>query len=92
MDDLRDSGEIGEKANVVLMLHNPTPREERQDGRVSEPIELHIEKNTDGPLGMVPLLHMRGRFLLGEPTDNYLAQAREAEPAHHWQEEKEMPF
>ncbi len=85
MDDLRDSGEIEEKANIVLMLHNPTPREDRRDYQRTEVIELHVEKNTDGPLGMTQLVHVKGRFLLGDMT-------AEPEPERPWQNEREMPF
>ena len=84
MDDLRDSGEIEEKANIVLMLHNPTPREDRRDYQKTEVIELHVEKNTDGPLGMAKLVHVKGRFLLGD-----LAEERQAQPSF---QEAEMPF
>ena len=66
LEGLRDSGEIAEKANIVLILHNPTPREERNDLDETEIIELYIEKSTDGPLGKVDLVHVKGRFLLGE--------------------------
>ena len=83
MDDLRDSGEIEEKANVVLMLHNPIPREERKDYQRTEQIELHVEKNTDGPLGMAQLVHIKGRFLLGDVAP---------EPDQPWDKEREIPF
>lgn len=85
MDDLRDSGEIEEKANIVLMLHNPTPREDRRDDQKTEVIELHVEKNTDGPLGMTQLVHVKGRFLLGDMT-------AEPEPELPWQTEREIPW
>lgn len=68
MDDLRDSGEIEEKANLVIMLHNPTAREDRDQAETSERIEAHLEKNTDGPLGKANLLHLKGRFLLADYT------------------------
>ena len=66
LEGLRDSGEIAEKANVVMILHNPKAREERDDTDESELIELYIEKSTDGPLGKADLVHLKGKFLLGE--------------------------
>ena len=83
MDDLRDSGEIGEKANIVLMLHNPVAREDRDERASTETIELHVEKNTDGPLGKAELVHVKGRFLLGD-------MAQEHEPVPHYQERERV--
>lgn len=69
--DLRDSGEIEEKANVVLMLHNPIAPESRDAFAPTELIEVYVEKNTDGPTGMVKLVHRKGRFLLGSMVREY---------------------
>lgn len=86
ISDLRDSGEIEEKSNIVLMLHNPVAREDRNEDDPTETIELYIEKSTDGPLGKVDLEHIKGRFLLASPVlenvdiDDVMAQQTERIP------------
>lgn len=62
-EDIRNSGEIEEKANQIVVLHRPVARD-KQESIISEPIEAYVEKNTGGPCGKVNLLHMLGRFLL----------------------------
>lgn len=64
MEDLRNSGEVEEKANQVVMLHRPKEREEGSRA-TTETLEAYVEKNTTGETGMVRLLHMLGRFGLG---------------------------
>jgi len=44
MSELRDSGEIEQHADVVLMLHRTTPT----DGRTVDELDLHIAKNRNG--------------------------------------------
>ncbi len=69
----------------MLMLHNADAREDRRDDQKTELIELHVEKNTEGPLGMAKLVHVKGRFLLGDMT-------AEPEPELPWQTEREIPW
>lgn len=66
MGDLRNSGEIEEKVNQVVMLHRPAERKDLDFG--TEIIQAHVDKNTNGRVGNVELVHIGGRFLLGEPT------------------------
>lgn len=50
LDDLRDSGNIEQDANVVLLLHWPegdVPRE--------VPVSLYVAKNRNGPRGVIDL-------------------------------------
>lgn len=64
--DIRESGEIEEKANQILVLHRPN---ERQAGRPEdlfgtvEKIEVYIEKNTGGATGHVDIAHVMGQYL-----------------------------
>lgn len=62
-DDIRNSGEVLEKANQVVMLHRPGKRENLGFGE-TEAMEVWVEKNTGGALGHVELVHIAGRYLL----------------------------
>lgn len=67
-EDIRNSGEIEEKANQIVVMHRPDPRvqgEKVEDthGRM-ERMELYVEKNTTGPVGSVNVGHIVGRFRL----------------------------
>lgn len=66
IDNLRDTGEIAEKANQVVILHAPTPREDRPERAVTEELEAYVAKNTGGATGVVKLVHFLGRFGIGE--------------------------
>lgn len=59
--DIRNSGEIEEKVNQIVVLHRPDTRP-TQASPTSETIEAHVEKNTSGPLGACELVHLLGRF------------------------------
>lgn len=52
MSDLRESGQLEQDANIIMMLSRSDDDED--DPTVNE-IELHIVKNKDGPLGMVKM-------------------------------------
>lgn len=64
LSDLRNSGEPEEKANQAIILHRPNETR----GQPTEPIVAFVEKNTNGPLGAVTLVHVIGQFLLACPT------------------------
>jgi replicative DNA helicase len=68
--DIRNSGEVNEKANQVVVLHRPKAREEHAGP--TEPIEAWVDKNVGGPTGMVRLLHTLGRFALVEAAPEEL--------------------
>lgn len=91
--DIRESGEIEEKANQILVLHRP---EERQAGRPedlfgkTEKIEIHIEKNTGGATGQVDVVHVLGHY-------KYASLARQVSDApspraYKDTEDDELPF
>jgi len=85
MDDLRDSGEIAEKANVVIMLHRPENERENNDSPTEE-VWVFVEKNTDGQTGSARLIHVRGRFLLGDPVED---DDEDSAPEQPWEEQPE---
>lgn len=67
MEDIRNSGEIEEKANQIVVLHRPGG--EREKGTVvpfgdRERIEAWVDKNTEGSTGMVCCQHVVGRFAI----------------------------
>jgi replicative DNA helicase len=66
--DIRNSGEVAERSNQVVVLHRPTPREEQDKGASTEVIEAYVDKNTSGETGKATLVHVFGRYLLGEPV------------------------
>ena len=74
--DIRNSGEIEEKVNQIIVLHRPEVRGAVQQEQITETIEAHIEKNTSGPLTGaegIPLVHLLGRFTFAgkmEEEDN----------------------
>jgi replicative DNA helicase len=67
MEDIRNSGEIEEKANQIVVLHRPAAEDEQFDFGLPIPTECHLEKNTQGAIGSVDLFHVAGRFLIAEP-------------------------
>lgn len=67
-EDLRNSGEIEEKANQLIVLHRPEERDGLLPDGTPEPIELHVEKNTQGPVGSCKVLHIAGYNLLVNMT------------------------
>jgi replicative DNA helicase len=58
LHDLRDSGNLEQDADVVLMVHRPdqyvTPSEAQKEGIVGQ-AELLIRKQRNGPTGEIPL-------------------------------------
>ena len=62
LSDLRDSGALEQHADAVMILHRP----ERSEGE-SDPVELGIEKQRNGPTGLVSLAY-RKRVLTFEPA------------------------
>lgn len=66
MEDIRNSGEIEEKANQVIVLHRP---KERQEQDTHELTEIYVEKNTLGRLGKVCVLHVLGQFMFVSLSD-----------------------
>lgn len=75
MSDLRSGGSIEQDADVVLLLHNKTPK-----GINRGPVDLIVDKNRDGETGTIELLFDRsyGEFTpIGEvrpedfPQDPY---------------------
>lgn len=58
MSDLRSSGEIEQHADTVIILHKPQPPDDKRDNDL---LDVIVEKQRNGPLGEVQLLH-RKRF------------------------------
>lgn len=52
LDDLRESGQIGQDASVVLMLHRPSMDNPQTDGDM----DFYIVKNRNGPKVMIPYI------------------------------------
>jgi len=57
LSDLRDSGEIEQHADAVILLHREAGQDETKPGWNVDAI---VAKNRNGPTGKVPLLYMRG--------------------------------
>jgi replicative DNA helicase len=76
--DIRNSGEVAERSNQVVVLHRPTPREEQPKGAATEVIEAYVDKNTSGETGKATLVHVFGRYLLAEPV------RETADPGQWW--------
>lgn len=66
MEDIRNSGEIEEKANQIIILHRPEERNQNLRFGDTEILEAAVEKNTCGGVGVVQLVHVVGRYLLGD--------------------------
>ena len=80
--DIRNSGEVAERSNQVVVLHRPVRREEQAAGAVTEKIEAYVDKNTSGETGKADLVHVFGRYLLADAV-------REEEPEPAWYGERE---
>ena len=82
LENIRDTGQLEDFANQVIILHPAKPREEREPGAQTEMIECNLAKNTGGATGLVHLVHILGRFALGEASDadeRDLAEEREVQ-------------
>ena len=78
--DIRNSGEVAERSNQVVVLHRPVRRDEQAPGAVTEKIEAYVDKNTSGETGKADLVHVFGRYLLGDA----MRDEPEPEPAGGW--------
>lgn len=54
MSDIRECGNIEQDADVILLLHNKTPK-----GDPVGPVDMVVAKNRDGEEGIVPLVYNR---------------------------------
>ena len=72
LTDLRDSGAIEQHADVVVLLH-------RRDHKSSGTTYLLLEKQRNGPTGVVHLSMDRERVTMREQTDEEIKDARAAE-------------
>ena len=66
IEDIRNSGELEEKCNQGVVLWRPVDIDDRPEGAKCETIEARVEKNSTGALGRVDLVHLLGRFALGD--------------------------
>jgi replicative DNA helicase len=66
--DIRNSGEVAERSNQVVVLHRPVRREDQPKGSATEKIEAYVDKNTGGETGKAELVHVFGRYLLADPV------------------------
>jgi replicative DNA helicase len=55
MGELKESGQIEQDADAVMLLHRPNRDEEMRDGREIWAVTLIVDKNRDGALGEVHL-------------------------------------
>jgi len=66
IEDIRNSGEIEERANQVVVLHRP---DERGIADRTERVLAYVEKNTQGATGQCELVHIIGRYLLADAVE-----------------------
>ena len=74
MSDLRESGSIEQDADVVMLLHNEDYYHKGEDTySPSGTTELIIEKQRNGPTGIVRLTFMKDytRFESSASTESY---------------------
>jgi replicative DNA helicase len=69
LHNIRDTGNLEEYANQVVILHAPTPRTERPLDAKTEMLEAIIAKNMGGEPGIVNLIHLLGFYALAEAGD-----------------------
>ena len=62
-EDIRNSGEVKERANQVIVLHRPNERAEDPKMGTIEAIEIYVDKSTFGAPGMARIDHFMGWFL-----------------------------
>lgn len=77
--NIRNSGEVAERSNQVVVLNRPTLREDQSAGATSEIIEAYVDKNTSGETGKAELIHLFGRYTLTDAEEER-ALAYETEP------------
>lgn len=66
LSDLRESGDIEQDADTVLMLHKP---HERDDTREVDVLHIQVEKQRNGPLGTIEMKHHKKTFLVEEDAE-----------------------
>jgi replicative DNA helicase len=67
LSDLRESGSIEQDANTVIMLHEPDKRPDDPSQPVTT--ELLVEKQRNGPVGMIPLMFVPQSVRFFEGTE-----------------------
>lgn len=65
LSDLRESGDIEQDADTVLMLHKP---EERDDRRENDKLHIQVEKQRNGPCGTIEMVHYKRTFVVKEDS------------------------
>jgi replicative DNA helicase len=63
LSDLRESGEIEQNADLVMLMHRPEQEKDNAPGL----IELHVAKQRNGPVGIVTLCFLK-KFMRFELT------------------------
>lgn len=63
LSDLRESGDIEQDADTVLMLHKPQAKD---DKREIDDLHIQIEKQRNGPCGTIEMEHHKKIFLVKE--------------------------
>lgn len=66
LSDLRESGDIEQDADTVLMLHKP---HDRDDMREIDELHIQVEKQRNGPLGTIKMKHHKKTFLVEEDAE-----------------------
>jgi len=60
MDDLRESGEIEQNANAVLLLHRPVQRDDKDKRKFTGEDKIIIAKQRSGPSEISLPVHFHG--------------------------------
>ena len=101
LSDLRESGAIEQDADVVMFLHRP--QEETDANKNGQPnksdiIEVYVEKNRNGMIGMFNLL-FKGSYIKfvnyyngGPEAPAYVQKANEKEKASQADDVEKVPF
>lgn len=74
LSDIRESGRIEEDADLIMFLWR-----EKQADALGSDTHLKIEKNRQGPLGIVPIIFNKPFFAFWEPSHAQLLQAQAAD-------------
>ncbi len=81
MSDLRESGSIEQDADVIMLLHNEDYYHKGEEGYAPSGVtELIVEKQRNGPVGIVPLVFRRDVTRFESASTDHATEAGDGGP------------
>lgn len=70
--DLKGSGDIEQEADTIILMHKPSMGSQEQNGRCT--VEMIIDKNRHGPVGLVVTEYIAHQVMFVDPSTEVLSK------------------